>query len=246
MAMFPAVLVSNIDIIKKCLEHIPPDRFISKKEIERRIAKYSSRALSNALSILVYLGLVEAKGRGRNRKYRRKDSEESLISAYIRAEDVRETLRCVMLGITKRRDIADRVYGKHRGAISTKQMRISAIISLGRGLGIVLKAKKYGLTNYGKRILLEYYLEKTYDEERKSLGVSTIPIEKLRKKITTLLGITRKRFDEILLEISQKRSDVILSPAPAVNEEIRKEGIPTNSGVLYHIRILSYKYFTGG
>ena len=98
MEAFPATQVRDPKLLETVLNSVPEDKFITVKELRERLSKYSSRNVSNALSILVYLGLLEAKGRGRTRRYKRVNNA-SLLQAYIRANDVREVLRCLILGI---------------------------------------------------------------------------------------------------------------------------------------------------
>ena len=240
MKAFPSVNAPPIDIIERIFYTLTSE-YKTNKQISSELKDVDKRVLSNALSIMTYLNLIEAKGRGRTRRYKRGRDEFKVVEAFINARDVSEVLRFIGMKITRREDIAVRVYGKLKETKATKLRRISAIASMARDLNILSKKRKYELTEMGENLLFEFYLEKIYTTEKEREGLPTIPIPIIRDKICSALGISRKVFDEKLIALAKKRDDLVLSPAPAVTEEIRRGGIPSERGVLYHLRLNALK-----
>jgi len=244
MKTFPGVTIPDLSVFNRIFS-ILTDEYRLYKDIRQELSDIRKNAISNALSVLQYLGIVEATGRGRGRKYRRRVNEINLLINYLNAWDVYETLGLIFAGVRKRADLATRVYEKVNKTKSSKLKSISAIASMGKRLGLLSISRFYALTKEGKSLVFQFYLEKMYDEERNKVGISAILIPKIKSKMCEKLNLKPEQFNKMLLELTNDRKDIILTPAPAVTEEMKQQGIPTDKGVLYHIRINEFKTYRG-
>ena len=237
MKAFPAVTVPNIGFIQNLFERLNNGEKIG--YIKARLGK---KNVSEALSILTYLGYVEGKGVGRNRRYYKRKTVLNLERDYMQKSDVELFLSTIISETTNRRKLVEKIYGDRKESNRTKMKRITAIATLGRHLGIIRKGRAYKLTDKGKKELMRYVLEKVYTELKKKYPVSYIPISEVRREFLKEINLGREMFDQTLLELNND-GIIYLTTAPTTDEKSLKEGIATSNGVFQHIRIDNFKYY---
>jgi len=226
-------------MLNKIFESIP-ENGITPAELRRKIGVRSQREIYAEIALLVYLDKIERRGRGKNLRYMKKSNELNLLVSLLSKDEPLKAYSFVLAKRKTRKEVTNWVYGN---TASTNLSRITAMMKLGRLLDLVITYGGYKVKKDKAVKLFERLLEEIYFKKVKESGLEIVDLGTLRNEIKKFVpDMDKKMFDELILELSKSREDLKLFPAPAVDDNILRDGIQTSEGVLYHLKLDSSRW----
>ncbi|MEX0568011.1 MAG: hypothetical protein Q6363_002485 [Candidatus Njordarchaeota archaeon] len=228
MVRFPSVSISDIDLLKKThLAIVAGDNTTAK--LCRRLG-LSRTNIYKIISILEALNLIKKNKTKRRNIYMPLKKKFVFSDAFLSNGFVIEVLRLIFNGMKSRKNIAKNISTQPKNVLGS----ISAVASIARKAGLMRNQRSYKLTPEGERQIFRLYLLDTYNKIVEKKDSKIVEIPELRKELSRYLVFSRRKFEMLLLDLEKTDTNVQLSTAPVLNDFIRKEGIKTESGIIYY------------
>jgi len=227
MRIFPYASISDLSLIVKLFDLIV--RGYNTTTGIRKELDIPQKQLYCILDVLCYLGVIKKEKIGRRNIYSPVTKELRFKDIFLSDNFVFNVLRCIFNGLKRRKDIASKLNSNNGKLLRS----ISSVVSLARKLGLVAPRRPYRLTENGELLVFREAIIRIFEKARKH-GQRVIEIPELRNMVSRFLIIDRKKFDSLILKLERIDNKVHLLEAPALSDMIRKEGIRTETGIIYY------------